>query len=238
MRKNIISGVIFGAAGGLMTFIFGGWSVAILGVFMGTALGFILSGSLEKKAPLELVKQSLPFVGVFAVVLVVLSLFQNYVVQSAIGNDPLTLDVVIPANLMGALGGMLFALIVIAIHGLPAKQEMAGRLILLAVVVAGFPFADQYTGLAWTAQVVFALIFVTLALGLNIVVGYAGLLDLGYAAFFAIGAYTTGILSSAQDNITLNFWLVIPGSLPRWQLLLASSLAHPHYACAVITSPS
>jgi branched-chain amino acid transport system permease protein len=46
-------------------------------------------------------------------------------------------------------------------------------------------------------------------MGLNIVVGYAGLLDLGYAAFFAIGAYTTGILSSEQDHITLNFWLVI-----------------------------
>ncbi|MBV9247804.1 MAG: hypothetical protein JO227_00960, partial [Acetobacteraceae bacterium] len=40
--------------------------------------------------------------------------------------------------------------------------------------------------------------YATLALGLNIVVGFAGLLDLGYAAFFAIGAYTYGILSSYQ----------------------------------------
>src|SRR5580704_18164490 len=40
--------------------------------------------------------------------------------------------------------------------------------------------------------------FATLALGLNIVVGFAGLLDLGYAAFFAIGAYTYGIFSSYQ----------------------------------------
>jgi len=53
------------------------------------------------------------------------------------------------------------------------------------------------------------LIFVILGMGLNIVVGYAGLLDLGYAAFFAIGAYTTGILSSPQHNIYMNFWLVI-----------------------------
>ena len=51
------------------------------------------------------------------------------------------------------------------------------------------------------AQVIFALIFVILGMGLNIVVGYAGLLDLGYAAFFAIGAYTTGILSSPLHNI-------------------------------------
>jgi len=41
-------------------------------------------------------------------------------------------------------------------------------------------------------------VYVVLALGLNIVVGFAGLLDLGYAAFFAIGAYTYGILSSTQ----------------------------------------
>ncbi len=46
-----------------------------------------------------------------------------------------------------------------------------------------------------------------LCLGLNIVVGYAGLLDLGYAAFFAVGAYTTGILTS---QFGVNFWLTIP----------------------------
>lgn len=49
--------------------------------------------------------------------------------------------------------------------------------------------------------------YVVLALGLNIVVGYAGLLDLGYAAFFAVGAYTTGILST---KFGVNFWLTIP----------------------------
>jgi len=77
------------------------------------------------------------------------------------------------------------------------------------VIVVAFPFIDSFTGLRWIAQVIFALIFVILGMGLNIVVGYAGLLDLGYAAFFAIGAYTTGILSSPIHNIFLNFWLVI-----------------------------
>ena len=52
-----------------------------------------------------------------------------------------------------------------------------------------------------------ALLYVTLCLGLNIVVGYAGLLDLGYAAFFAVGAYTTGILTARYG---LNFWGTIP----------------------------
>ena len=52
--------------------------------------------------------------------------------------------------------------------------------------------------------------YVMLCLGLNIVVGYAGLLDLGYAAFFAVGAYTTGILTS---HFGINFWLTIPAAV-------------------------
>lgn len=52
--------------------------------------------------------------------------------------------------------------------------------------------------------------YVVLCLGLNIVVGFAGLLDLGYAAFFAVGAYTTGILTS---HFHINFWLTIPAAM-------------------------
>src|ERR671936_113013 len=51
--------------------------------------------------------------------------------------------------------------------------------------------------------------FVLLALGLNIVVGYAGLLDLGYAAFFAIGTYSYAILASSQFNIHVPFWAML-----------------------------
>ena len=49
-------------------------------------------------------------------------------------------------------------------------------------------------------------IYVLLALGLNITVGFAGLLDLGYAAFFSIGGYTYGMLASPQFGIHLPFW--------------------------------
>jgi branched-chain amino acid transport system permease protein len=52
-----------------------------------------------------------------------------------------------------------------------------------------------------------ALLYAILALGLNVVVGYAGLLDLGYAAFFAVGAYSVGILTV---QFGWNFWLTIP----------------------------
>ncbi|HUS17471.1 MAG TPA: branched-chain amino acid ABC transporter permease [Chloroflexia bacterium] len=51
--------------------------------------------------------------------------------------------------------------------------------------------------------------FVLLALGLNIVVGYAGLLDLGYAAFFAIGTYTYAILASSFFDIHTPFWVML-----------------------------
>jgi branched-chain amino acid transport system permease protein len=65
-------------------------------------------------------------------------------------------------------------------------------LAVLAVVVILFPLVfDAYQ----VSIMVLALIFVVLGLGLNITVGLAGLLDLGYVAFFAVGAYTYGLLS-------------------------------------------
>ncbi len=58
-------------------------------------------------------------------------------------------------------------------------------------------------------------IFVIMGLGLNIVVGFAGLLDLGYVAFFAIGAYTMGLLTSTGELgiAGLNFWMALPLSV-------------------------
>ena len=59
-----------------------------------------------------------------------------------------------------------------------------------------------------------ALIYVGLGLGLNIVVGLAGLLDLGYVAFFAIGAYTVALLTApAPHGIEMSFWLALPISV-------------------------
>jgi branched-chain amino acid transport system permease protein len=52
-------------------------------------------------------------------------------------------------------------------------------------------------------------IYTLLALGLNVVVGFAGLLDLGYAAFFAIGAYTCASLASPKHSIHLPLWVLI-----------------------------
>ncbi|HUR90044.1 MAG TPA: ABC transporter ATP-binding protein [Ramlibacter sp.] len=65
-----------------------------------------------------------------------------------------------------------------------------------ALALLILPLGLQYMGNFWVRIADFALLYVLLALGLNIVVGYAGLLDLGYVAFFAIGAYMYGLLAS------------------------------------------
>lgn len=54
------------------------------------------------------------------------------------------------------------------------------------------------------------LLYAVLAVGLNVVVGLAGLLDLGYIAFFGIGAYTYALLASPLHDFHVNFWLVLP----------------------------
>ncbi len=84
----------------------------------------------------------------------------------------------------------------------PAKQWTAIAVILAAMVVAPFVFGPYGTVILTNA-----LLYVVLALGLNVVVGYAGLLDLGFAAFFAVGAYTVGITTL---HFGLNFWLALP----------------------------
>ncbi|MCZ4346861.1 branched-chain amino acid ABC transporter permease [Devosia neptuniae] len=76
-----------------------------------------------------------------------------------------------------------------------------------AVIIALLLIAPISLGPYATVILTNALLYVVLALGLNVVVGYAGLLDLGYAAFFAVGAYTVGILT---HTFGLNFWVTLP----------------------------
>lgn len=85
----------------------------------------------------------------------------------------------------------------------------------LLVAMAVYPFA---LGMYHTNIMITALIYVILALGLNIVVGLGGLLNLGYAAFFAVGAYTYGLLwkyvgpmfAAASINTGWLFWIALP----------------------------
>ncbi|WP_343587559.1 ABC transporter ATP-binding protein [Herbaspirillum sp.] len=76
-------------------------------------------------------------------------------------------------------------------------QAKTSLLVLLALMIV-FPFIAQQFGNSWVRIMDIALLYIMLALGLNVVVGFAGLLDLGYIAFYAIGAYTAGLLASPQ----------------------------------------
>src|ERR1700736_6857661 len=92
-------------------------------------------------------------------------------------------------------------------------RERIGRLpwwLQLAVVVGLAMLVPLYNDDYVTSIGVSVLTYSILGLGLNIVVGYAGLLDLGYAAFFAIGAYTTALL---ETLLHFSFWETLPFSL-------------------------
>lgn len=78
----------------------------------------------------------------------------------------------------------------------------------LAVVV--LPFLQFQQNAFWVRVVGYTMLYIILGLGLNLQVGFAGLLDLGYVAFYAIGAYTYAVLASSQFGIHLSFWLVLP----------------------------
>ncbi|MCA1854552.1 ABC transporter ATP-binding protein [Massilia oculi] len=77
------------------------------------------------------------------------------------------------------------------------RQAYASMAAVLVVMVV-FPFVASQFGNSWVRIIDIALLYIMLALGLNIVVGFAGLLDLGYIAFFAVGAYLVGLFSSPQ----------------------------------------
>jgi branched-chain amino acid transport system permease protein len=89
----------------------------------------------------------------------------------------------------------------------------AAAFTLLVIVFAVYPLLNT-RGIGIQPEVAISTladagVYVLLALGLNIVVGYAGLLDLGYAAFFAIGSYTYALLASPQYGLHLSFWLLL-----------------------------
>jgi branched-chain amino acid transport system permease protein len=81
---------------------------------------------------------------------------------------------------------------------------------LVGIALALLPFALAQVGTTWVRITNYAILYVLLALGLNIVVGFAGLLDLGYIAFYAVGAYTYALLASPQFNLHLPFWVILP----------------------------
>ena len=84
-------------------------------------------------------------------------------------------------------------------------------------------------GQAWVRILDFAILYVFLALGLNIVVGFAGLLDLGYIAFYAVGAYTWA-LASPHFGLHLPIWAILPIGAAGLHRRRAARFADPEAA--------
>lgn len=113
-------------------------------------------------------------------------------------------------------------------RGAPLLKRFGLPALLIALALL-FPFLDDGLGLGLMFPVIVIAVYVMLALGLNIVVGFAGLLDLGFVAFYALGAYVMGWLASGHFNqvsfsflstakslsggsppgIHLSFWIVL-----------------------------
>jgi branched-chain amino acid transport system permease protein len=95
--------------------------------------------------------------------------------------------------------------------------------VICALALVALPLVAQQFGQGWVRIMALALLYVLLALGLNIVVGYAGLLDLGFVAFYAVGAYMYALLASPHlgenfewfaqmfpNGLHTPIWLVVP----------------------------
>ncbi|HEY8475972.1 MAG TPA: hypothetical protein VIN09_03770, partial [Chloroflexota bacterium] len=85
---------------------------------------------------------------------------------------------------------------------IPSEALAAGLLLVLVLPLLIGPYWNQVLGSVG--------LYILLGLGLNVVVGFAGLLDLGYVAFYAIGAYTCAILTAPRFGIETTFWLAAP----------------------------
>ena len=100
-------------------------------------------------------------------------------------------------------------------------QEITGRylantwlrrslIVLVLAAVLVFPMLQFAQSAYWVRVIGYTGLYILLGLGLNVVVGFAGLLDLGYVAFYAIGAYTYALLASSFFGNHLSFWVVLP----------------------------
>ncbi|KAF1025389.1 MAG: High-affinity branched-chain amino acid transport system permease protein LivH [Burkholderia plantarii] len=107
----------------------------------------------------------------------------------------------------------------------PAKTLAIG--VVVAILVTAAPFIiGAAGGNYWVRVLDFAMLYVMLALGLNVVVGFAGLLDLGYIAFYAVGAYVAALLTSPHlttqfawiaamfpNGLHTPYWIVVPAAM-------------------------
>ncbi|MBL8090872.1 MAG: hypothetical protein JNJ43_11120 [Anaerolineales bacterium] len=100
------------------------------------------------------------------------------------------------------------------IQKMPENRQRSLRILGYGLLLLVVLYLPVLLGLYLTEVVNVTGLFILMGLGLNIVVGFAGLLDLGYVAFYAIGAYTVGVLTSVSGQLSTafewNFWWALP----------------------------
>jgi branched-chain amino acid transport system permease protein len=167
---------------------------------------------------------------ILAVLYVILYLYGNNAVAitmalEAVLRGPGTQPLVVLAWQVFLFGGLYFGVrflrrrgVRVSVPGLSGAgrnvRGVLGNVRLLLVLAVVFPIAVSPLGGYYVTVAYNVELYVLLAIGLNIVVGYTGLLDLGYVAFFAVGAYTYGIFASPQlgDTLHATFYFLVPNT--------------------------
>lgn len=196
-----------------------GAALMLIGMSMATAVIAVLYGLV----PLRLRRALLE--GIMAVILV--GLFWEAIVGLDISRLVMKFLGVKAGKVLPLLGGIgllvVVSLVTYWLRARPRTHTAAVRprsggawryisIVLIAAALAALPFA---VGLFWSQTLTTIGLFTLMGLGLNIVVGMAGLLDLGYVAFYAIGAYTLALFSSPASSLHLGlpFWVALPIAL-------------------------
>jgi branched-chain amino acid transport system permease protein len=232
MSKSIRTGLWSGLFSVAVVALFGGGAVLICGLFCGVICGLLAGARSEGHTPQSGASDGALAAGVAGALLVAANLLRSFVVGPALGLAPAPVSTVLLQGLLAAGISALLAAALGAVAFLPNNRSAIGTWSILGLLILVYPFIDRgVLQPSWLPVIITSLIFILLALGLNVVVGYAGLLDLGYAAFFAIGAYTVALLSSDHlgrqfgYEYRLSFWLVIwlaAGTAAFFGLILGS----------------
>ncbi len=199
------------ALGAFMALILGGWSGVIVAGMVGLLLGFAAQPDAAG------VRRNAAVGALFGVAVALVTWLHNNLVVQLPGQEQIPADANAPATYLAiAALAWLLAVGVAWMRAQPnERMRTYGPLLVVFVLAVVFPIFAELTGLAilWTSVIIVALIYAMQAMGLNIVAGYAGMLDLGYVAFFAIGAYVAALLMSPHlipDRAAQwSFWIVI-----------------------------
>jgi branched-chain amino acid transport system permease protein len=210
MNPRIRTGLQAGIIGLVMAIISGENIAIIAGLLSGIVAGLLVSGREDHTDPASgfraasvagLTAGGMTFVG---------EMFRAFLLDPVLGiaHSPVSILVSgLAALVTAAVAAGIFG----AVRSLKHPNDSIATYGLIALLVVAYPWLDRLFDLRYMNEVIPVLVFILMALGLNIVVGYAGLLDLGYAAFFAIGAYTTGMISSPGSpfGVSISFWIAI-----------------------------